>query len=150
MPSTTLIPNIEQWERAEILHVRWADILSIISMSLWVKPRLVVSHSTCPPLSSSPHSHNFVSGTVVINIIIEPNSYTPNVHRQCLAFTQARTGDRSSQAGCDVPGPTPANFFVDNYLLCAAQRDARGRQGPEDVIANRSSARGRCFLSCRV
>jgi hypothetical protein len=31
------------------------------------KPRLVVSHSTCPPLSSSPHAHSFVLGTVVIN-----------------------------------------------------------------------------------
>jgi hypothetical protein len=31
------------------------------------KPRLVVSHSTCPPLSSSPHAHSFVFGTVVIN-----------------------------------------------------------------------------------
>jgi hypothetical protein len=31
------------------------------------KPRLVVSHSTCPPLSSSPHAYSFVSGTPVIN-----------------------------------------------------------------------------------
>jgi hypothetical protein len=31
------------------------------------KPRLVVSHSTCPPLSSSPHAHSFVFGTAVIN-----------------------------------------------------------------------------------
>jgi hypothetical protein len=31
------------------------------------KPRLVVSHSTCPLLSSSPHAHIFVFGTVVIN-----------------------------------------------------------------------------------
>jgi hypothetical protein len=30
------------------------------------KPRLVVSHSTCPPLSSSPHAHSFVLGTAVI------------------------------------------------------------------------------------
>jgi hypothetical protein len=30
-------------------------------------PRLVVSHSTCPPLSSSPHAHSFVLGTAVIN-----------------------------------------------------------------------------------
>ena len=28
---------------------------------------LVVSHSTCPPLSSSPHTHSFVLGTAVIN-----------------------------------------------------------------------------------
>jgi hypothetical protein len=31
------------------------------------KPRLVVSHSTCPPLSSSPHAHTFVLGTAVTN-----------------------------------------------------------------------------------
>jgi hypothetical protein len=31
------------------------------------KPRLVVSHSTCPPLSPSPHAHSFVLGTAVIN-----------------------------------------------------------------------------------
>ena len=31
------------------------------------EPRLVVSHSTCPPLSSSPHAHSFVLGTAVIN-----------------------------------------------------------------------------------
>jgi hypothetical protein len=31
------------------------------------KPRLVVSHSTCPPLSSSPHAHSFVLGTAVLN-----------------------------------------------------------------------------------
>jgi hypothetical protein len=31
------------------------------------KSRLVVSHSTCPLLSSSPHAHSFVLGTAVIN-----------------------------------------------------------------------------------
>jgi hypothetical protein len=31
------------------------------------KPWLIVSHSTCPPLSSSPHAHSFVFGTAVIN-----------------------------------------------------------------------------------
>jgi hypothetical protein len=31
------------------------------------KPSLVLSHSTCPPLSSSPHAHSFVLGTAVIN-----------------------------------------------------------------------------------
>jgi hypothetical protein len=31
------------------------------------KPRLAVSHSTCPPLSSSPHAHSFVLGTAIIN-----------------------------------------------------------------------------------
>ena len=31
------------------------------------KPRLVVSHSTCPPVSSSPHAHSFVIVPAVIN-----------------------------------------------------------------------------------
>ena len=30
------------------------------------RPRLVVSHSTCPPLSSPPHAHSFVIGPAVI------------------------------------------------------------------------------------
>jgi len=41
------------------------------------KPRLVVSHITCSPLSSSPHAHSFVLGTVVIN-------NNPSVHRNRL------------------------------------------------------------------
>jgi len=31
------------------------------------RPRLVVSRSTCPPVSSSPHANSFVIGTAVIN-----------------------------------------------------------------------------------
>jgi hypothetical protein len=31
------------------------------------KPRLVTSHSTCPPLSPSPHANSFVIGTAVLN-----------------------------------------------------------------------------------
>jgi hypothetical protein len=32
-----------------------------------LRPRLVVSRSTCPPLSPSPHANSFVMGTAVIN-----------------------------------------------------------------------------------
>jgi hypothetical protein len=32
-----------------------------------LRPRLVVSRSTCPPLSPSPHANSFVKGTAVIN-----------------------------------------------------------------------------------
>jgi hypothetical protein len=39
------------------------------------RPRLVVSHSTCPPLSSSPHAHNFGLGTTVINKHTHVNSF---------------------------------------------------------------------------
>jgi hypothetical protein len=42
------------------------------------KPRIVVSHSTCPPLSSSPHAHSFVLGTTVIN------THTPVVSLACV------------------------------------------------------------------
>ena len=38
------------------------------------KPRLVVSRSTCPPLSSSPHAHSFVIGPAVINTHINLKS----------------------------------------------------------------------------
>jgi hypothetical protein len=31
------------------------------------RPQLVVSRSTCPPISPSPHEHSFVTGTAVIN-----------------------------------------------------------------------------------
>jgi hypothetical protein len=31
------------------------------------RPRLVVSRSTCPPLSPSPHANSFIKGTAVIN-----------------------------------------------------------------------------------
>jgi hypothetical protein len=35
------------------------------------RPRLVVSRSTCPPLSPSPHANSFIIGTAVINKHIE-------------------------------------------------------------------------------
>jgi hypothetical protein len=47
------------------------------------KPRLVVSHSTCPPLSSSPHAHSFVLGTAVINTHT-PSSYLIQSHANRL------------------------------------------------------------------
>ena len=31
------------------------------------RPRLVVSRSTCPPLSPSPHANSFIMGTAVVN-----------------------------------------------------------------------------------
>ena len=41
------------------------------------KPRLVVSHSTCPPLSYPPHAHSFVLGTAVIN-----NNVLGSIHNE--------------------------------------------------------------------
>jgi len=45
------------------------------------KPRLVVSHSTCPPLSSFPHAHSFVIGPAVINTHTRENSTHRHVWR---------------------------------------------------------------------
>jgi hypothetical protein len=56
------------------------------------RPRLVVSHSTCPPLSSSPHAHSFVIGPAVIK-------HTPNGFRcsqQHGRATLASLSDRRS------------------------------------------------------
>ena len=48
------------------------------------KPRLVVSHSTCSPLSPSPHAHSFVLGTAVTN----NNFHHPLCLRVCrMTFT---------------------------------------------------------------
>jgi hypothetical protein len=49
------------------------------------RPRLVVSHSTCPPLSSSPHAHSFVIGPAVIKhtlFSIEHKAWQPSPHNK--------------------------------------------------------------------
>jgi hypothetical protein len=47
------------------------------------KTRLVISHSTCPPLSSSSHAHIFVIGTIVLNIISSPPPRAEFCDRSC-------------------------------------------------------------------
>jgi hypothetical protein len=42
------------------------------------RPRLVVSHSTCPPLSSSPHANRFVIGPAVIKTHTHRDTYRRN------------------------------------------------------------------------
>jgi hypothetical protein len=53
------------------------------------KPRLVVSHSTCSPLSSSPHANSFVLGTAVINTHTLSLSVTASVTLHYLTLTLA-------------------------------------------------------------
>ena len=59
------------------------------------KPRLVVSHSTCPPLSSSPHAHSFVIGPAVINThichFVNKNHYS-SLPRVLLPHTCTQDG----------------------------------------------------------
>jgi hypothetical protein len=47
------------------------------------RPRLVVSHSTCPPLSSSPHANSFVIGPAVIK-----HAHTQKEREVCLLNEQ--------------------------------------------------------------
>ena len=51
-------------------------------------------------------------------------------------------------------GGEKRNVLIVSVLLSMAiyfaQRDTRGSQGPDDVMTNRSAARGRCFRSCRI
>ena len=69
------------------------------------RPRLVVSRSTCPPLSPSPHANSFVIGTAVINThtfsVIEvfiPWWRVPKrVYGGMLVFVSARTNKRQHQ-----------------------------------------------------
>jgi hypothetical protein len=51
------------------------------------RPRLVVSHSTCPPLSSSPNAHSFVIGPAVIKHTVFRACRAP---RPCLGTKAGR------------------------------------------------------------
>jgi hypothetical protein len=57
------------------------------------RPRLVVSHSTCPPLSSSPHAHSFVIGPAVIK-----HTFVSDCARQRARSTRFHTQRRSGSS----------------------------------------------------
>jgi hypothetical protein len=71
------------------------------------KPRLVVSHSTCPPLSCSPHAHSFVLGTAVINT---------HTWRGALGIMDVRGEDISALGGLQIPwwlgSDPPMGWFI--------------------------------------
>jgi hypothetical protein len=80
------------------------------------KPRLVVSHSTCPPLSSSPHAHSFVLGTAVIN------THTPfslfGISLACPRHTSSSLRTRSPSfqppgTGLHHLQPRPGSFGIE-------------------------------------
>jgi hypothetical protein len=70
------------------------------------KPRLVVSHSACPPLSSSPHEHSVVLGTAVINISVQ--EHEPPQRRSLLPCPSQRL-DRQS---LKVPRVRPSTALL--------------------------------------
>jgi hypothetical protein len=64
------------------------------------RPRLVVSHSTCPPLSSSPHANRFVIGPAVIKNTPRPPSSGPK-HTPRPPSSPPWVGSRSPDDGWD-------------------------------------------------
>jgi hypothetical protein len=54
------------------------------------RPRLVVSRSTCPPLSPSPHANRFVLGTAVINTHIRLRLTYPETGRIIIMMINLR------------------------------------------------------------
>ena len=68
------------------------------------RPRLVVSHSTCPPLSSPPHAHSFVLGPAVIKHTRQhsqtPGVKNPNLWREeCSGSARQRAWKRPARPG---------------------------------------------------
>jgi hypothetical protein len=70
------------------------------------RPRLVVSHSTCPPLSSSPHAHSFVIGPAVIKHTppLYPCSPRPRVRDPCACARRGQLGT-ARRSTCHSAGP---------------------------------------------
>jgi hypothetical protein len=58
------------------------------------RPRLVVSHSTCPPLSSSPHANSLVIGPAVIKHTRQPSP--PRLHGACRTNTTGPPRDHGA------------------------------------------------------
>jgi hypothetical protein len=61
------------------------------------RPRLVISHSTCPPLSSPPHANSFVIGPAVIKHTHTHTSsidmYNNDVGQESAQKFMKQTGD---------------------------------------------------------
>jgi len=79
------------------------------------KPRLVVSHSTCPPLSSSPHAHSFVllqykqqpgtAGGLVVTVWSRSCTSHPHTQAGVLGSIPKREEPGKTGAPCvEVPG----------------------------------------------
>jgi hypothetical protein len=80
------------------------------------KPRVVASHSTCSPRSSSPHAHSFVLGTAVGNkqqptLLLSPREqiysrYCSNKHTPLIIGTAViNTHTPSHRRHCQSPVP---------------------------------------------
>jgi hypothetical protein len=80
------------------------------------RPRLVVSRSTCPPISPPPHANSFVLGT---------HRYCSNKHTQSCVLRCHRVGRRESSAtrtwssaSCaSSPRPSARRCGTSNWLI---------------------------------
>jgi hypothetical protein len=69
------------------------------------KPRLVVSRSTCPPLSPSPHAKTFTIGTLVINTHTEEATGS-TILFYCLKMDLSPSrNDSKASSSATVPNP---------------------------------------------
>jgi hypothetical protein len=85
------------------------------------KSRLVVFHSTCPPLSSSPHAHSFVLGTTSNSFIIGTaviNTVQTSPHR-------VHTGLVVYRSTCPSLSPSPHDAPVHRKDLTSLQSPKR-------------------------
>jgi hypothetical protein len=85
------------------------------------KPRLVVSHSTCPPLSSSPHANSFVLGTAVINT------------HENLVFVVCQGLQEDEPVGKATATPKETDGFL-RRLLAACVPSPRKRRSPRHEL----------------
>jgi hypothetical protein len=105
------------------------------------RPRLVVSHSTCPPLSSSPHANSFVIGPAVIKHTARlPRRTVPS---NCIC--------RCSRMRARLPLPRvllPHTCTQDGWFLQPKRRPARlpRRTVPSNCICRCSRMRARLPL----
>jgi hypothetical protein len=88
------------------------------------RPRLVVSHSTCPPLSSSPNAHSFVIGPAVIkHTHTLNNKHAPaSLSPASSSLTHARRMDGFCNQNADqlgsLAGPSLLTVYV-GVVECA-------------------------------
>jgi hypothetical protein len=93
------------------------------------RPRLVVSHSTCPPLSSSPHAHSFVIGPAVIK-----HTHTAAELREQLELREKLVGVlraemTAAHQALQMELELRAEFKALHQALAAAEARAEARTG---------------------
>jgi hypothetical protein len=80
------------------------------------RPRLVVSHSTCPPLSSSPHANRFVIGPAVI----KHTHYCSNGYSIFVGDKEPRDLEQNAVCMRDKPNFPKVGGSKTSTLLCEA------------------------------